>query len=117
MGIVEIVILTPNRNFALPGIDMMTIREGGDYFRDPFHRLNHFPRKPVDTYVYEPATHADWFWYMDQQAPLRLPYPPAREVDDVSTVSTWAACSRSGPADPVPHRPRAHHLAFRLHHS
>ena len=63
-----------NCNFALPGIHMMTIQEGGDFFRDPFHRLNHHAGRAVDTYSYEPATHADWFWYMGQQEPERLPY-------------------------------------------
>lgn len=63
-----------NCNFALPGIHMMTIQEGGDFFRDPFHRLNHITGKPIDTYYYEPATHADWFWYMGQEDPVRLPY-------------------------------------------
>ncbi len=63
-----------NCNFALPGIHMMTIKDGGDFFRDPFHKLNHSARKPIDTYYYEPAMHTDWFWFMSQTEPVRLPY-------------------------------------------
>ena len=69
-----------NCNFALPGIHMITINEDGEFFRDPFHRLNHRAGKVIDTYYYEPAVHTDWFWYMGQEPPLRLPagYLPVR---------------------------------------
>ena len=97
-GDIATVIVTPNRNFALPGIHMMTIKEGGDYFRDPFHRLNHFRRKPVDTYAYEPATHADWFWYMGQQEPVRLPYGFA----EVKRGRHWILAHRVAPLDAEP---------------
>jgi hypothetical protein len=63
-----------NCNFAVPGIHMMTIKEGGGFFRDPFHKLNHRAGKPIDTYYYEPAMHTDWFWYMGQTDPVRLAY-------------------------------------------
>lgn len=63
-----------NCNFAVPGIHMMTILEGGGFFRDPFHKLNHRAGKPIDTYYYEPAMHTDWFWFMGQTEPVRLAY-------------------------------------------
>ena len=63
-----------NCNFALPGIHMLTINQDSQFFRDPFHRLNHRAGQPIDTYYYEPALHADWFWYMAQEDPVRLPF-------------------------------------------
>ena len=63
-----------NCNFALPGIHMLTINQQNEFFRDPFHRLNHRQGMPIDTYYYEPARHTDWFWYMAEEDPVRLPY-------------------------------------------
>jgi hypothetical protein len=82
-----------NCNFALPGIHMMTIREGGEFFRDPFHKLNHRAGKPIDTYFYEPAMHTDWFWFMGRQDPTRLPYG----YEGVRTGRHWILAKRVKP--------------------
>lgn len=62
-----------NCNFALPGVHMLTISQGGALFRDPYHRMLHWPGTPVDLSGFEPARHADWLWYHGQTMPRRLP--------------------------------------------
>lgn len=62
-----------NSNFALPKVHMLTIREGGDRFRDPFHRLLIRPGRPIDLSTYIPARSADWLWYIGWQEPAKLP--------------------------------------------
>jgi len=62
-----------NANFALPMVHMLTIKEGGKYFRDPYHRLNHRRNKPIDLTNYNPARYADWFWYIGVAQPEKLP--------------------------------------------
>lgn len=62
-----------NCNFALPDIHMLTIKGGGALYRDPYHRMLHWPGTPIDLTGYEPANHADWFWYVGQVAPRQLP--------------------------------------------
>jgi hypothetical protein len=62
-----------NCNFALPGVHMLTIREGGRLFRDPYHRMLHWAGTPIDLSNFEPARHADWLWYVGQMAPRGLP--------------------------------------------
>lgn len=62
-----------NCNFALPMVHMITINQGGRFFRDPYHRLNHKPNAPIDLSAYDPAKHADWFWYVGRNRPDRLP--------------------------------------------
>ena len=84
-----------NCNFALPGIHMLTINEDSDYFRDPFHRLNRRRGQKVDTYYYEPAQHADWFWYMGQQDPVRLPFG----FEEVKRGRHWILAKRVRPRD------------------
>lgn len=62
-----------NCNFALPDIHMLTIRGGGPLFRDPYHRMLHWPGTPIDLSGYEPARHAEWFWFVGQMMPRELP--------------------------------------------
>ena len=62
-----------NCNFVLPGIHMMTIKEGGPFFRDPFHRLNHRSGRKIDISDYNPAKHADYLWYVGQTWPSKMP--------------------------------------------
>jgi hypothetical protein len=62
-----------NCNFALPGVHMLTIREGGRLFRDPYHRMLHWPGTPINLTNYEPARHAEWLWFVGQMAPRSLP--------------------------------------------
>ncbi|PKB19412.1 hypothetical protein B0I00_1645 [Novosphingobium kunmingense] len=62
-----------NCNFALPMVHMMTINEGGRYFRDPYHRLYHRTGATINLLSYDPAKHADWFWYVGVNRPDKLP--------------------------------------------
>jgi hypothetical protein len=62
-----------NCNFALPGVHMLTIKQGGALFRDPYHRMLHWPGTPIDLSGFEPARHAQWLWYHGQTMPRRLP--------------------------------------------
>lgn len=63
-----------NANFALPMVHMLTINEGGKFFRDPYHRLMHRAGKPIDLRDYDPARQADWFWYIGRNRPDRVPH-------------------------------------------
>lgn len=67
-----------NMHFALPGVHMLTLREGGPLFRDPWHRILHPHGAPLDLATYAPARDADWLWYVGRQEPGRL--PPGAEV-------------------------------------
>jgi hypothetical protein len=62
-----------NCMFALPGVHMLTIKQGGPLFRDPYHRMLHWPGTPIDLSGYEPARHAEWLWYHGAMMPRRLP--------------------------------------------
>ncbi len=62
-----------NSNFALPKVHMLTIREGGDRFRDPYHRLLHRRGAPINLSDYAPARSADWLWYIGGEEPVALP--------------------------------------------
>ena len=62
-----------NSNFALPNIHMLTIREGGEFFRDPYHRLMHKAHAPIELKGYIPADGMDWFWYIGEERPDSLP--------------------------------------------
>lgn len=74
-----------NCNFALPGVHMMTIREGGPFFRDPYHRLMHRTGKPIDTFDYDPARYTDWFWFVGEVLPIRLP----EHYEEVARGKHW----------------------------
>ena len=62
-----------NVNFALPLIHMLTINEGGKYFRDPYHRLLWRKGRKTDMTHYDPARNADWFWYVGSEQLDALP--------------------------------------------
>lgn len=62
-----------NCNFVLPGIHMMTIKGGGPFYRDPFHRLNHRAGRKIDISDYNPAKHADYLWYVGTTWPSKIP--------------------------------------------
>jgi hypothetical protein len=70
-----------NCNFALPGVHMLTIKHGGALFRDPYHRMLHWPGTPIDLSGFEPARHADWLWYHGAMMPRHL--PPGYEAEVV----------------------------------
>ena len=62
-----------NSNFALPKVHMITIKQGGPYYRDPYHRLLRFPGRPIELAKYGPAHEADWLWYIGRDDPASLP--------------------------------------------
>jgi hypothetical protein len=62
-----------NCMFALPGVHMLTIKQGGALFRDPYHRMLHWPGTAIDLSGFEPARHAQWLWYHGAMMPRRLP--------------------------------------------
>lgn len=83
-----------NCNFALPGIHMMTIKEGGPFFRDPFHRLNHRSGRKIDISDYNPAKHTDYLWYVGQTWPSKM--PAGYQIE--KRGRTWFLARRTGPA-------------------
>lgn len=68
-----------NSHFAIPGVHMLRLREGGAAFADPSHRVFHRKGRPVDLSRFAPAARADWLWYVGEVEPARLP-PGARVV-------------------------------------
>jgi hypothetical protein len=62
-----------NSHFAIPGIHMLRLREGGPGFSDPSHRVFHDSHRPVDLLNFPPVRQADWLWYVGDRAPDRLP--------------------------------------------
>ncbi len=62
-----------NMHFALPLIHMLTINEGGKFFRDPYHRLLWKKGRKTDMTTYAPARYVDWFWYIGRHELDALP--------------------------------------------
>jgi hypothetical protein len=62
-----------NSHFAIPGVHMLRLREGGEGFVDPSHRVVHWPGKPIDLEDFRPARHADYLWYIGREGPNTLP--------------------------------------------
>ncbi|MFC0588561.1 hypothetical protein ACFFF7_03970 [Novosphingobium aquiterrae] len=85
-----------NCNFALPMVHMLTINEGGPYFRDPYHRLYHRSGAYINLLSYDPAKNADWFWYVGSNRPDKLPLR-ARVIEaDRHTLLARLAKRRTG---------------------
>lgn len=82
-----------NCNFVLPGIHMMTIKGGGPFFRDPFHRLNHRTGRKIDISDYSPAYFTDYLWYVGQTWPVKIPEGYVIE----RSGRTWFLARRVGP--------------------
>lgn len=85
-----------NCNFALPMVHMLTINEGGPYFRDPYHRLQHRTGAPINLLSYDPAKHADWFWYVGRNRPDKLPLRAKVIEADRHTLLARLAKRKSG---------------------
>jgi hypothetical protein len=62
-----------NTHFAIPGVHMLRLREGGSGFVDPSHRVVHWPKRPINLQNFKPAKQADYLWYIGQQGPTTLP--------------------------------------------
>ncbi|WP_296674697.1 hypothetical protein [Novosphingobium sp.] len=85
-----------NCNFALPMVHMMTINEGGPYFRDPYHRLYHRAGATINLLSYDPAKYADWFWYVGVNRPDKLPLRAKVIEADRHTLLARLAKRKSG---------------------
>ncbi len=62
-----------NSHFAIPGVHMLRLREGGPGFVDPSHRVMHLPGRPINLRYFKPARQADYLWYIGQEGPTTLP--------------------------------------------
>jgi hypothetical protein len=62
-----------NAHFAIPGIHMLRLREGGPGFVDPSHRVFVDAHRPIDLAAFAPARDMDWLWYVGDRMPDRLP--------------------------------------------
>jgi hypothetical protein len=62
-----------NTHFAIPGVHMLRLREGGEGFVDPSHRVVHWPKRPINLEHFKPARQADYLWYIGPQGPTTLP--------------------------------------------
>jgi hypothetical protein len=66
-----------NSHFAIPGVHMLRVKEGGPGFVDPSHRVVHWPGQKIYLAHFKPAQQADYLWYIGQEGPATLP-PGAR---------------------------------------
>ncbi|MFN5245002.1 MAG: hypothetical protein ACK5B7_11300, partial [Novosphingobium sp.] len=62
-----------NAHFAVPGIHMIRLKDGGPNFRDPSQRLLWRPGRPIDLANWAPARNMDWLWYVGPREPDSLP--------------------------------------------
>lgn len=67
-----------NAHFAVPGIHMIRLNEGGPNFRDPRQRLLWRTGQPIDLSKWDQARGMDWLWFVGPRAPDAL--PPGAEV-------------------------------------
>lgn len=62
-----------NTHFAVPGVHMLSVREGGANFADPSQRVLAAPGESVDLSHHKPAAHADYLWYFGDNPVSKLP--------------------------------------------
>ena len=62
-----------NSHFAIPGVHMLHLKQGGTDFVDPSHRILHSPGEAIDLAAFKPAGHADYLWYIGELPPTRMP--------------------------------------------
>jgi hypothetical protein len=67
-----------NAHFAVPGIHMIRLNEGGPNFRDPRQRLLWRVGQPIDLSQWDQARGMDWLWFVGPREPDAL--PPGAEV-------------------------------------
>ena len=64
-----------NAHFAIPGVHMLRLREGGPGFVDPSQRIIHWKGQKIDLSAFAPAKQADYLWYFGR-------LPPASEMEE-----------------------------------
>ena len=62
-----------NSHFAVPGVHMLRVREGGKDFVDPSQRVLLGRGEPVDLAEFAPAREADFLWYVGKAEHRRMP--------------------------------------------
>ena len=62
-----------NSHFAIPGVHMLSLKEGGADFVDPSQRIMHWPDQPIYLHDFAPARGADYLWYFGWRGPDTLP--------------------------------------------
>jgi hypothetical protein len=62
-----------NSHFAIPGVHMLSLKEGGPEFIDPSHRIVHWPGQKILLQHFKPAKQADYLWYFGRRGPDTLP--------------------------------------------
>ncbi len=68
-----------NAHFAVPGIHMIRLNEGGPNFRDPRQRLLWRAGQPIDLSRWDQAQGMDWLWFVGPREPDALP-PGAKVI-------------------------------------
>lgn len=62
-----------NSHFAIPGVHMLSLRQGGSGFTDPSQGVLARPGEPVDLSRFAPAAQADYLWYIGANPVTHLP--------------------------------------------
>lgn len=62
-----------NSHFAIPGIHMLHLKQGGKGFVDPSHRIMWSPGETIDLNRFKPIRQADYLWYFGDRPPDRMP--------------------------------------------
>ena len=62
-----------NTHFAIPGIHMLRLKEGGPNFVDPSHRILHLRGERILLHKFEGVKHADYLWYFGRLSPDTMP--------------------------------------------
>ena len=62
-----------NSHFAIPGVHMLQLKEGGKGFTDPSQRIMWSRGEAIDLESFAPARQADYLWYFGKLEPDRMP--------------------------------------------
>jgi hypothetical protein len=85
-----------NTHFAIRGVHMLQLREGGPGFIDPSHRVFHRRGERIDLSRFPPAARADYLWYVGTRRPDAL--PPGAVIIAQAPGSLLARLAKPAPA-------------------
>ncbi len=85
-----------NSHFAVPGVHMLRLKQGGEDFVDPSQRIMHRRGTPIDLAAFEPAKHADYLWYFGRERPTTMP-PGAKVLFRARTSFLARLANRESP--------------------